>query len=103
MPLERFHDGGPSGDDERNKQNCTDEHVFNPFENCIEDCAATVVNRMWIFGPKRSFLGVATFLLRWSRRAGVWIKWTTTWRATITNMEWAATSQSVAVSIPVPA
>ena len=72
MPLEGFHDGGPCGDDESNKQNCTDDHVFDPFENCLEDCAATVVNGIWIFGPMRSLLGVATFLLRWSCHAGLW-------------------------------
>jgi len=30
-PLVGFHDGGPSDDDERDKQNRFDDHVFNPF------------------------------------------------------------------------
>jgi hypothetical protein len=29
-----------------------------------EDCAATVINRIWIFARLVSFFGVATFLLR---------------------------------------
>jgi hypothetical protein len=30
-PLVGFHDGGPDDDDERDKQNRFDDHVFNPF------------------------------------------------------------------------
>jgi hypothetical protein len=32
MPLEGFYDGGPSGDDKSDKQNCSDDHFFNPSE-----------------------------------------------------------------------
>jgi hypothetical protein len=57
MPLEPLYDGGPSGNDKCNKQNCTDHHVFNPQRKCIEDCAATVVNGFWISAPSVIILG----------------------------------------------
>src|SRR5215212_2425455 len=57
MPLERLHDGRPGGNDKRNKQNATDQHVFNPLNHCIEDCAATVVNGFWVSGSNVIILG----------------------------------------------
>jgi hypothetical protein len=46
MPLVGFDNDRASREDKADKQNCTDDHVFNPPKNLIEDCAATVVNRM---------------------------------------------------------
>jgi hypothetical protein len=34
MPLEGY--GGPGGDDERNKKNCTDDHIFNPLPKKLD-------------------------------------------------------------------
>ena len=49
MPLVGFHDGSPDDDDESDKQNRFDDHVFNPSAiRPIEDRPATVVNKIWV-------------------------------------------------------
>src|SRR3954447_1313659 len=52
MPLVGLDDDSASREDKPNKQNCTYDHAFNPPKNLIEDCAATVVNRMRV--PSRN-------------------------------------------------
>jgi hypothetical protein len=49
VPLVGFHDGSPDDDDESDKQNRFDDHVFNPSAiRSIEDRPATVVNKIWV-------------------------------------------------------
>jgi hypothetical protein len=47
VPLVGFHNGSPDDDDEGDKQNRFDDHVFNPFAiRFLEDRPATVVNKI---------------------------------------------------------